>query len=124
MTSKMALGGMHHDGLKAEIGRGTFGLTAPFAAAVAIGAILPIASSADTGEWMLRTGTGESVESPAIWSDSANWRDGAVPSATSDGAYLTNALSAPLYVKAESAVSISWLKGNHQLKTFVIHLNR
>ncbi|MBQ2630852.1 MAG: hypothetical protein IJG13_14355, partial [Kiritimatiellae bacterium] len=68
-------------------------------------------ASGATGDWLLRAGIGETAESPAVWSDAGNWHEGAVPSATGDGAYLTNALSAPLYVKAAGGFSISWLQG-------------
>ena len=64
-----------------------------------------------TGDWLLRSGIGEAIDTPALWSESENWRDGTVPSATGDGAYLTNALAAPLFIKMQDAVSISWLKG-------------
>ncbi len=68
-------------------------------------------TSGATGDWLLRAGIGESAESPAVWSDAGNWHEGAAPSATGDGAYLTNALSAPIYVKAAGGFSISWLQG-------------
>ena len=50
-------------------------------------------ASGATGDWLLRAGIGETAESPAVWSDAGNWHEGAVPSATGDGAYLTNALA-------------------------------
>ena len=49
--------------------------------------------SGATGDWLLRTGVGESVESPAAWSDDENWRGGVVPSATGDGATSSDILA-------------------------------
>ena len=77
-----------------------------FASAAAV-----VAAKGATGDWLLRSGVGESIDSAATWADDANWRGEAVPSAVGDGAYMTNALSSPVYIKADGGFSISWLRG-------------
>ena len=64
-----------------------------------------------TGEWELRDGVGASPENAATWADAANWKGGFIPLAAADGVYITNRLSAPLYVKAGDPLSISWING-------------
>ena len=70
-----------------------------------------MAHGATARYWQFRAGIGETPEAPAVWSDTANWEDGEAPSGASDFAYVTNAITAPLYIKADDAVTIYALKG-------------
>lgn len=76
-----------------------------------VGMGLAAAASGADGAWLVREGVGTSITNAADWNDAANWIDGVVPSTDSGVAYLTNVLSSPIYVKADSAVRIGALQG-------------